>query len=948
MASSSPSSSSSPPLVVIATSSEETLLLTRTGEVLVCRHVDAADNQIDADDAVDEDGIIPLDIDNISKTQSSELRDDCSLNANSFEATITGRNKLHRQKQRHSLQKAWAECCEPERFCDLSTSNTHNSNLRSSGGRGGGLLGGSEEHLDELLNGMNSKLNIIDVDSGADNSDWNTVSPKRRKKLQQQQQKQQQEHLTKSQQPPKLQQQPLLQTPPRNLGNRRRGKNDCSPSSIINNFGSTDDSDEEEHDDNPDRININDVQLQDHNNFTFIGGSGDSPTPMLSFDYSGYEPPTPENLLGTMNDDSSVTSTEATFSIAGLPPPLPSTLASLASSTTPASSYKKGNDSGNKTMTINGHHHQDEHLNEQYQQHKEQKEQHQRRRRSQIGKNTSSVLSGIPTFLQHLSQIRITHLSAHPRGNHVLLISEEGLLFSYGSNEYGQLGLGRFHKKGGGKGREIVTIPSIVTPLLENGGKTVNCAAGVDYSLVVVRIEGSRLANRRYNKVSPSSSLGKNSPNYCIIHHQMYAFGNNEDMKLGLLDPDGNGSRRDNSVSGNFATPRRNRVENEDLDSPGSASLSCCFSTPESFSSVGSGIEENGLSQANCVFLPRRVALHCRVIPRNGTNSPIKQSQTDLQLEYGIFNVAASSDHSAALVRRPSGAVELYSWGKLDALRQPVSYTVLEDDILSPRRWECVPSLKPQKKMQNGLTIAAPTLVTALSSLHESQSSGKNGAPPRFHSPRKESRHRFNAEKREETKSLLNPTEYVVNVALGPSCTHAITSFGRWFAFGSSTDGLLGLGANTTTSHVPTEVKLTGSETIQSISIGEKHAVAVSSAGSAYMWGRCPHGIAEGDEHVSSPRHISFADKKPNTTKILEDALIRHIGLGASSRTNNAPDNAVAVVYAHAGRDLSVFVLESGSVLTCGKKSGRLGQGDINMDVKSPRQMFGGLQLWRN
>ena len=965
------SSSSSPPLV--ATSSDETLLLTRTGEVLVCRHMDTAAN--DQKD-IDEDGVMPFDINNIAKhTSSAELLDDsCSLNANSFEASITGRNKLHRDQQRHSLQKTWAECCEPERFCDLSTpDNKHNNdgNHRSSrSGRGGGLFGGSEEHLDasankshydDLVNGFSGKLNIDDRDSNEKDrgdDDWNTVSPKRRKKQQQQQ-------------PTKLQQQPLLQTPPRNFGNQQRSTKSSSPSSIINNFGSNDDSDDDEveDDENPDRININDVQLQDHNNFTFIGESGGSPTPMLSFDYSGYEPPTPEKLLGSMNDydDGSCTSTEATFSIAGPPPPpLPSTLAAMT-----ATSNQEGEYGGNGTMTINGHHHQKQHLNKQQQQ----QQQQQRRRKSIIGK-TSSMLSGVPTFLHHLSQIRITHLSAHPRGHHVLLISEEGLFFSYGSNECGQLGLGRFHKKGGervGSNKSEVdspqfrvTIPSIVTPLLENGGKAVNCAAGVDYSLVVVQIEGSRLAHQRYNKVSPSSS-SSDSPNDCNTHHQMYGFGNNEHMKLGLLDPDGNGRRRNNNTSGNFTTPRRSRSENADLDSPGSTSFSCCFSTPDSFASADSGgIEKNNNKQTNYVFLPRRVALHCRVISRKATNPAMKQSQTDLPpLEYGIFNVAASSEHSAALVRRPSGAVELYSWGRGDALGQPISHSALEDDISSPRRWECVPILKPEKKkMQNGdhpiisrLTIATPTLVTALSLLHESQSSVKSGAPPRPPSPRKESRKcspgkaLSNSENWEETKSLLNPTEYLVNVALGPSCTHVVTSSGRWFACGSSEDGLLGLGANTT-STLPTEVKLAGSETIQSVSIGEKHAVAISSQGIAYTWGRCHHGIqktiAESGKLVSSPQPISFVDVIPNKTITFENALTNHMGLGASNRMNNASGDTDCVVYAHAGRDLSVFILESGSVLTSGQKSGRLGQGDVSMDVNSPRQMFGGLQLWRN
>jgi len=254
------------------------------------------------------------------------------------------------------------------------------------------------------------------------------------------------------------------------------------------------------------------------------------------------------------------------------------------------------------------------------------------------------------------------------------------------------------------------------------------------------------------------------------------------------------------------------------------------------------------------------------------------------------------------------------------------------------------------------LTVATPTLVTTLSSLQENQSSAKSGAPPRTPSPRKESRHRSpgkamsNNDNLEGTKSLLHPTENLVDVALGPSCTHAVTSSGRWFAFGKSQDGLLGLGASTTTANVPTEVKLAGSGTILSVSIGEKHAVAVSREGVAYTWGRCQHGIrtSTGDiETLSSPQPISFPDRiLPNNRKTIEDAFISHMGLGTSAK--NTSDDFDGVVYAHAGRDLSVFVLESGSALTCGQKSGRLGQGNVSMNVDSPRHMFGGLQLWRN
>lgn len=49
---------------------------------------------------------------------------------------------------------------------------------------------------------------------------------------------------------------------------------------------------------------------------------------------------------------------------------------------------------------------------------------------------------GIPVFLSTLSQIRIVKVSAHPLGAHTLLISDDALLFTYGLNNRGQLGIG--------------------------------------------------------------------------------------------------------------------------------------------------------------------------------------------------------------------------------------------------------------------------------------------------------------------------------------------------------------------------------------------------------------------------------------------------------------------------------------------------------------------------
>ncbi|KAL3766523.1 hypothetical protein ACHAWU_000318 [Discostella pseudostelligera] len=308
---------------------------------------------------------------------------------------------------------------------------------------------------------------------------------------------------------------------------------------------------------------------------------------------------------------------------------------------------------------------------------------------------TPFSLFGVPTHLHHLSQIRITKISAHPRGQHVLLISTEGLLFSYGSNEFGQLGLGyngsgtllssppnsplspnslsspssssssligspKSHRQ-----FEKTTVPSIVTSLLRNGGKSINCAAGIDYSLVVVKTEGSRRMigssggggprnNHRHAKRQDPNGVGpqqnqQQQPNF--VHHQMYGFGNNEHRKLGLH---GDRQRRDDIYR----------------FSGGGEAQEATFSPPSSpgslaDSSLDGMSEDASTSTTTCIYLPRRCALECTVVPECISSIP----------PYGIFSIAASIHHSTALVRRPSGIIELFAWGKDNAfgLESPIS-----------------------------------------------------------------------------------------------------------------------------------------------------------------------------------------------------------------------------------------------------------------------------------
>jgi hypothetical protein len=322
-----------------------------------------------------------------------------------------------------------------------------------------------------------------------------------------------------------------------------------------------------------DTVEVNDMFLS-HD--YFCQGNG-SPTPVKSFDYNGYEPPTPEPIR--LHDRFSYPKGSANHSYHGV---------DHTSRTNRTMQIKTGS-SGCDVPPL------------------------------PTVSDDLFALPGVPTFLHHLSQIRVTSLAAHPRGCHVLLISEEGLLFSYGSNEFGQLGLGNQSMET----NQYHPHPTIVTPLLENGGKTINCAAGIDYSLVVVMTEGSRRKRlhqqRNRQQFNPIGENSSHSTDECDAYHQMYGFGNNDSRKLGLLDPN-RALRRNKSLG--------------------------------SYTDVGTVV-----TASNCVFLPRRVALHCGV----------HENQSAIQLPalppYGIFSIAASIDNSSALVRRPSGVIELFTWG---------------------------------------------------------------------------------------------------------------------------------------------------------------------------------------------------------------------------------------------------------------------------------------------
>jgi len=392
------------------------------------------------------------------------------------------------------------------------------------------------------------------------------------------------------------------------------------------------------------------------------------------------------------------------------------------------------------------------------------------------------------------------------------------LLFSYGSNKHGQLGLG--------VKSTFIRSPTIVTPLLESGGKAISCAAGMDHSLVVVKTEGQRVGRLRTKQHLKSPRFrGQHMPSHAplnlsratstpvrltaahdgdiddddglLYHHQLYGFGRNDSMKLGLINPP---------------------------------------------------IDER-------VSVPRRVALHTKVWPVGNNDSPFPPA--------GIFQVAASAHHSAALVKRATGDIEVYTWGEASggALGVPLIDTGKGNGI-SP------------------MMVGSPSLIQALSF----SSSGS-------------------------FQSILQPNEFTKQVSLGPQSTFITTSHGRCFSFGTSEDGLLGIGKSRSLN--PTIIEFPQNESIESLTIGAKHALAKSTTGAVHAWGRLP--LAQ--SVASKPRTFSSIS---------------------------------CVSTLCAGYDSSAFVTVTGTVLTCGERSGRLGQGEQIPDSKMPGQLLGGLRLWRN
>jgi len=538
---------------------------------------------------------------------------------------------------------------------------------------------------------------------------------------------------------------------------------------------------------------------------------------------------------------------------------------------------------------------------------------------------------GVPTFLRPFRQIKVGQVSAHPLGSHVLLISEQGLLFSYGLNEYGQLGIG-VKTPVGGHHRGYVMTPTIVTPLVENGGKAIACAAGVDHSLVVVMTEERRLVKSRSFEPphSPSRTKSSGRPGTTngaaaddteyIVYHQVYGFGRNDSMKIGLVSP--------------TLSPQ-------------------------------TGPED----ETDAVVLPRRVALRCKVRP-----SDDDEGESDAALPpQGIFSIQASEQHSAALVRRASGDIELYTWG--NAADGALGYSPRCSQTSSPTNsagFQKISLNDEQHQNGSGNSIDRnPGIGSSRSSIYVESVPSCVSMLSRT----------SNTDTLASSLLRKDENEYPSRIALGRRCSFVLTSLGRCFSFGTSSDGMLGLGPKITEAHQPSEIifptelrhgTAPGDDRVVCVSAGASHVLANTEHGRVVAWGyHDTFAPSEVDEHqpIHSKRSNDSSDGRiidwsPRLVEIEETCASKnlnrpprplsprrrkgHYQNDDSDRDPEGKSEQIVVSAACAGYECSVFVTQSGRVLSCGSNSGRLGLGECRQKtVHKPRPLFGGLRLWQ-
>jgi uncharacterized repeat protein (TIGR02543 family) len=142
----------------------------------------------------------------------------------------------------------------------------------------------------------------------------------------------------------------------------------------------------------------------------------------------------------------------------------------------------------------------------------------------------------------------------------------------------------------------------------------------------------------------------------------------------------------------------------------------------------------------------------------------------------------------------------------------------------------------------------------------------------------------------------LDTGETIAHVAAGFRTSFAVTTSGNLYGWGSNGMGYVGDGTNVDR-NIPTLIGFTGltsGEKIKNISVGESHALALTTSGRVYAWGRNHYGQLGDNTLVdkSTPTLITFSGLDGLTIQQVSGGATHSLALDSAGRVYAWGDNS--------------------------------------------------------
>uniref|UniRef100_A0A8C5MLC3 HECT and RLD domain containing E3 ubiquitin protein ligase 3 n=1 Tax=Leptobrachium leishanense TaxID=445787 RepID=A0A8C5MLC3_9ANUR len=206
--------------------------------------------------------------------------------------------------------------------------------------------------------------------------------------------------------------------------------------------------------------------------------------------------------------------------------------------------------------------------------------------------------------------------------------------------------------------------------------------------------------------------------------------------------------------------------------------------------------------------------------------------------------------------------------------------------------------------------------------------------------------------------------EKIIHVACGQSHNLALNEQGQIFSWGAGNEGQLGHSSTEPSISVPRLIKKLSQQTIQQVSCGNQHCLALGDDGQLYSWGQNSHGqlgLGNGFGSQCSPQRVKSLEGIPLAQVVaggyhsfalsLSGAVFGwgknsegQLGLG-DEKVRESPCLVKAlrsqkVVYISCGEEHTAVLTKSGGLFTFGAGGqGQLGHDSLNNEI-NPRRVL--------